>query len=182
MGYKWVLRFCPGAKFVMKADDDAFVDVYRVVKVLREALVHGTSSVAPVPLMTLNSELSSSQAANQAAAVHHQSTNIPRNVMSCSIFPNGTIPKRDGKWSLTFDQYPYSTFPPYCSGVAYFASIDVVFDILAGSQQVEPVIQIDDVFVTGIITSSMRIYQQPFNLRYIDSSPLADSTFAATNT
>lgn len=56
MGMKWVTSFCPSAKFVLKADDDVFVDIYWIVEILqgryrnanRLVLCNVFSGMAPV--------------------------------------------------------------------------------------------------------------------------------------
>ena len=135
--YKWVLRFCNKTKFIMKSDDDSFIDIFRALKVLSE---------------TFYSEL------------HNQN---PRNIIACSLFPEGTPPKREGKWSLSLKQYPYRTYPAYCSGVAYFLTPDVAFDLLEAAHKIKPVLPIDDVFVTGIVASYLNILHFPLNLKYV---------------
>ena len=135
--YKWVLRFCNTTKFIMKADDDSFIDIFRAVKVLRETFLPSNE--------------------NQS----------PRNIIACSLFPEGTPPKREGKWSLTFDEYPFQTYPAYCSGVAYFLTPDIAFDIFEGAHKVKPVLPIDDVFVTGIVAAYLNILHFPLNLKYV---------------
>ena len=135
--YKWILRFCNTTKFIMKADDDSFIDIFRAVKVLSETFLPSN--------------------------VNHS----PRNIIACSLFPEGTPPKREGKWSLTFQEYPFKTYPTYCSGVAYFFTPDIAFDILEGAHQIKPVLPIDDVFLTGIVASYLNILHFPLNLKYV---------------
>jgi len=36
LSYKWVLNYCPTARFILKADDDAFVNIYHVVNMLHK--------------------------------------------------------------------------------------------------------------------------------------------------
>ncbi|RWS30340.1 beta-1:3-galactosyltransferase 5-like protein [Leptotrombidium deliense] len=134
MGYKWVLQFCSHTKFVMKADDDAFIDIFKVIKVLKETF-----------------------------DTTHQA---PRDILACSLFPEGTSTKRDGKWRLSTTEYPFDTFPTYCSGVAYFATPDVLFDMYNAASDVKPFVWIDDLFVTGIVASALNIRLQPLNLKF----------------
>ncbi len=134
--YKWVLHFCNTTKFIMKADDDAFIDIFRAVKVLRETFYSSTDNYNP------------------------------RDIIACSLFPEGTLPKRFGKWSLSLNEYPYDTYPSYCSGVAYFLTLDIIYDIFEAAHRIQPVIRIDDVFLTGIVTASLNIQHFPLNLKY----------------
>lgn len=45
MGYKWVLNYCNNARFVMKADDDAFIDIFNAIKLIKTTF--DTSSIRP---------------------------------------------------------------------------------------------------------------------------------------
>lgn len=47
MGLKWVTYFCQNARYVLKADDDVFMDLFQMTSYLREAL----GSLAPPNLM-----------------------------------------------------------------------------------------------------------------------------------
>ena len=38
MGLKWVTAFCPDAKYVIKADDDAFVNIFEVLKLIKTSV------------------------------------------------------------------------------------------------------------------------------------------------
>ncbi|XP_025016343.1 beta-1,3-galactosyltransferase 5-like [Tetranychus urticae] len=51
MGYKWVLTFCRGAKFVMKIDDDAYVDIFRVVGFLKSTF-HSSNGQPPTGIIS----------------------------------------------------------------------------------------------------------------------------------
>ena len=35
-GIRWVAQFCPGAKYILKADDDVFIHVHNLIKVLKK--------------------------------------------------------------------------------------------------------------------------------------------------
>ncbi|RWS17755.1 beta-1:3-galactosyltransferase 5-like protein [Dinothrombium tinctorium] len=134
MGYKWILQFCNSSKFVMKADDDAFIDVYKVVQVLKNSF--------------------------------DNLEEVPKNILSCSLFPDGTLTKREGKWSLSMSEYPFDTYPSYCSGVAYFATPDVIYDLYKTASEMKLIVWIDDLFVTGIVASALRLRLQPLNLKF----------------
>lgn len=40
MGYKWALRYCTEAKFILKTDDDVFVDSFQLVKYVDSLINH----------------------------------------------------------------------------------------------------------------------------------------------
>lgn len=152
-GYKWLLKFCNQTRFVMKSDDDAFIDLFKVVKVLKTSF--DTNSIS-------NSNQNSNSIRNQ----QNDDDGSPKNIIACSIFPDGTLPKRQGKWSLSTNEYPFETYPKYCSGVAYFLTPDVLFDLYEAAHHVNPVLRIDDVFLTGIVAAVIRLNHLPLNYRY----------------
>ncbi|XP_019636655.1 PREDICTED: beta-1,3-galactosyltransferase 1-like [Branchiostoma belcheri] len=45
MCLKWASEFCPGAKFVMKADDDTFVNIYSLVRYLKHLPASNTTKL-----------------------------------------------------------------------------------------------------------------------------------------
>ncbi|XP_054155876.1 lactosylceramide 1,3-N-acetyl-beta-D-glucosaminyltransferase B-like [Oppia nitens] len=151
-GYKWILRYCNQTKFIMKSDDDSFIDIYRSVQVLIDTFYTSSPTSS-----------SSANSANNNLIDNH----LPRNIIACSLFPTGTQPKRSGKWSLTYQEYPYRTFPAYCSGVAYFLTTDIVYDIYEAAHQIRPVLPIDDLYITGIVAAYLNINHYPLNFKYL---------------
>lgn len=125
LSLRWAVEFCPTANFLLKIDDDAFLDLYAVIQFLQDYKWNAV-------------------------------VDSKRNFLACSLFPKHTLPKRSGKWRLSFESYPYQTFPSYCSGVGYFLTPDVAFDLFEAAHRVRmPIIPIDDVFVTGLLVSSL---------------------------
>ncbi|KAI1284810.1 Lactosylceramide 1,3-N-acetyl-beta-D-glucosaminyltransferase B [Halotydeus destructor] len=135
-GYKWVQEFCKDAKFVMKVDDDAFVDTYHIAQLLRT---------------TFDTEPSLR----------------PSRILACSMFPNGTLTKRAGKWALSSAEYSRPTYPAYCSGIAYFVTPDILGQLyVAAHYMTDRFIWIDDLFVTGIVAAEVRVNHVPLNVRF----------------
>lgn len=126
MGYKWVLNYCRNVTFVLKVDDDAFIDIFALILYTQKKLII--------------------------------SNQHPKDILCCSVFPQGTPVYRNGRYKLTYKDYPYDTLPKYCSGLAYIVTPDVINDLYYASFKVKPFVWIDDVFVTGILPSvySMR--------------------------
>ncbi|XP_046643292.1 beta-1,3-galactosyltransferase 1-like [Daphnia pulicaria] len=60
-------------------------------------------------------------------------------------------PEDYAKWDMTFEQYPWSHYPNYVNGPAYFMHSSVVIPLLAASQTT-PLIPFEDVFLTGMCT------------------------------
>lgn len=137
-GFKWITKFCNKTKFVMKSDDDAFIDIFKVVSTLKDMF-------------------------------DLQPDHVPSGILACSLFPDGTSAKREGKWALTLSEYPNKTYPSYCSGIAYFISPDVLvkLHIEANTKFSKNFLWIDDLFVTGILAMSIRQNHQPLNFKFM---------------
>jgi hypothetical protein len=56
---------------------------------------------------------------------------------------------KDDKFYLSLEEYPWSHYPNYISGGAYFMHASVVIPLLAASQTI-PFSQFEDVFLTGM--------------------------------
>ncbi|UXI16608.1 hypothetical protein NH340_JMT02552 [Sarcoptes scabiei] len=126
LSLRWAVQFCSEGKYILKIDDDAFLDPFALAKSLNK--------------------------------IFQSTSNAYRNLIGCSLFPNNTMPKRKGKWSIDSDIYPYRYYPSYCSGVGYLQTFDVAFDLFNAAHQIDfiPRISIDDVFVTGLVAKSLK--------------------------
>ncbi|GFQ98903.1 hexosyltransferase [Trichonephila clavata] len=72
------------------------------------------------------------------------------NILACRIVPEGTSPRRSGKWMVTRQDYPFQEYPEYCSGLTYFGGLPSIAKIYEAAISGEvPYLWIDDVFVTG---------------------------------
>lgn len=149
-GFKWVANYCNSTQFVMKVDDDAFVDMFQVVRLLRSTFDTPSKELKQQMMVTKNKP------------------QRPSNVLACSLFPNDTPTKRSGKWALSVDEYPASTYPAYCSGIGYFLTPDVLSQLLSTAQRLDrsKFIWIDDLFITGIVAAKANIRHQPLNHRF----------------
>jgi beta-1,3-galactosyltransferase 1 len=146
-GLRWVTKFCNESTFVMKADDDAFIDIFQVVKSLKRFLRAASSSGL-------------------------QSSTIPshhplHDILACSLFPEGTSVKRTGKWALSKEEYPGDSYPTYCSGIAYFMTPDVSSKLFNTAHlKGIKVMWIDDVFVTGVLPAVLGLKHKSMGLKF----------------
>ncbi|KAI8497231.1 hypothetical protein Bbelb_251800 [Branchiostoma belcheri] len=117
MCLKWASEFCPGAKFVMKVDDDTFVNIYSLVRHLKRLsankttrLVTGHVNSGVEPIRDLNTT------------------------------------DKNKRWYISTKDYPWETFPDYASGLAYVMSGDVVRPLYEASWTVKYLF-LEDVFL-----------------------------------
>ncbi|XP_065279659.1 beta-1,3-galactosyltransferase 5-like [Emys orbicularis] len=65
------------------------------------------------------------------------------------------IRNRCSKWYVSKDEYPGSTYPPFCSGTGYVFSTDVASQVYNISESV-PFIKLEDVFI-GLCLAKLKI-------------------------
>ena len=140
MGYKWALSHCPTAKFILKTDDDAFIDIFQLFD-----FTIRTYGSDPVDVLLCN--------------VYPEGTK-PVRVSSSESTEGGR------KWIVTQAEYPFDIYPKYCGGLGYLVTTDVVSRILTLSQSLNRVFWIDDVFVTGVMRELAGKEPYYLNLRY----------------
>lgn len=137
LGLKWIISKCPDAHFILKADDDVFVDTIRLSSLVKLFLGENAGS---------------------------------ENSLVCHVIPDGTSPKRSGKWMVTEEEYPYDEYPEYCSGLAYFArpsTLKKIYDT-ASSGGVS-YLRIDDIFITGLAATLAGIKRQNLGVRFANT-------------
>lgn len=123
MSLKYAVYHCSHAKYVLKTDDDIFVNMPTVLGFLNYGL----------------------------------SPNGADNLMLCVLVRNAMVLRSyRSKWRVSFKEYPYREYPPYCIGWAILYSPDVVFALYKAAQ-VNKYFWIDDVHITGILADQMHI-------------------------
>jgi len=143
MGLKWASEHCAEATYVLKADDDAFVDVEQ----LRRLLLRSFGTPA------------SSSSAPSASVAGEDAT------LACSVQPDGGRVQRTGKWAASRRQYAGETYPAFCSGLAYVLKPSLARRLLDAADAV-PFFWIDDVYVTGLVARAAGVRHFYLNLRY----------------
>jgi hypothetical protein len=74
----------------------------------------------------------------------------------------------DGKWDITFEDWPWSTYPSYLGGPAYLIHGSAILTLLAAGQTT-PMTPFEDLYVTGICAekSGLHIYISTNSTRLI---------------
>ena len=80
--------------------------------------------------------------------LNHTHPNLSRSIMGPLNI--GSRVYRHGKWKLSKSEFPFDIFPPYESGSAYVITGDLIHELFVTAEYV-PHINIDDVYVTGIL-------------------------------
>ena len=138
-GLRWISSHCGRAQFVLKTDDDTFVNMFTFVDNLR----------------TLSTD-------DRCRWTGHHCTGL----LLCNVWSNEIVP-RSGKWTLPYHVWSYETWPDFCPGLAYVMTSDVVYSMYNASFHV-PLVWLDDVYVTGFLPMRLkgRVQRVPYNDRY----------------
>lgn len=118
---KWISERCAHARYVLKTDDDIFVNTFNLLRHLRR--------------------LDRLEAQN--------STRSTRGLLLCLVWYSMTV-MRDGKWKVSKDEWPDDVYPTYCSGSAFVMSTDVAVALHGVSYHV-PFFWVDDFYITGLL-------------------------------
>lgn len=170
--FKWLIerQAASGCRsLVLKCDDDANVDLNQLLRKLEpaSALAQTSGSAhllydSPVPAPA--SELDTFP---EQAPITERS-----NWIMCARFAAHTrvIRRPDRKWRLSKHEYPFDTFPAYCSGLAYLAPLGLLKRLLVlahllhtkearerkeADQHAMGPLWVDDVYVTGVLAASL---------------------------
>lgn len=154
MGLKWAVRHCDSARFILKSDDDAFVDVDQL-----RHFIHRTF--------------------DDETIIGQQQLD---NTFICNVQENARV-QRAGKWAVSPQEYASQTYPAFCSGLAYVLRPRLASRLLAASRAglVRPALWIDDVYVTGLLARAVRAHHFYLNLRYSNQQRQTETEWSATN-
>ncbi|XP_059813504.1 beta-1,3-galactosyltransferase 4-like [Hypanus sabinus] len=121
----WVREHCPDARFVLKADDDVFVNV--------RALVTHLAALSPPESEPEGHPRSRSVAEPDLYLGRiHASVRVERDPDSPYYVPEAA--------------YPAPTYPRYCSGTAYVLSRGAAAKVLAAAHRL-PLVRVEDAFI-----------------------------------
>ncbi|KAM9231705.1 UDP-GalNAc:beta-1,3-N-acetylgalactosaminyltransferase 1 [Leptosomus discolor] len=119
MAFRWVTEFCSNARFIMKTDDDVFINTANLVKFL----------------LKLNS-----------------SENI---FTGYPLIDNVAYRGFHKKRYISYDEYPFKFYPPYCSGMGYILDGKLALRIYELMGHIKPV-KFEDVYV-GICLNILKV-------------------------
>jgi len=116
----WIAIYCRQAAYSLKADDDAFVNVFAALHHLHDL---------------------------QSIAVDRQHRR-PGAMLLCLVWHKPPV-ARSGKWNVSRREFPGSRYPDYCFGVGYIVTLDVVDLLLAAAAAGEHPRENGDVTAAG---------------------------------
>lgn len=149
---KWISHFCSEAKFVLKTDDDMFVNMFTLIRHLKRL-----------------QETRRRRRRGRTGAVDH--------LLMCLVWHNMPV-LRSGKWKVSRSDWKADFYPAYCSGSAFVMSIDVAVALHSVSYFV-PFFWVDDVYVTGLLPLKLgTIRHSQFMSAYILNGKALEEKFS----
>ena len=138
MAFKWLIYECPKARFLLKTDDDVFVNLPFLLSTLQN------------PSLPLNQQLQQSR------------------LIYCHMIERAKVKRSyRSKWRVSYEEYSGKYFPHSCPGFAILYSADAVLPLYLEAQKL-PYFWIDDVHITGTVASNLNMSITPFDNMYLD--------------
>jgi len=134
----WTNNYCSNSVYLIKLDDDVFVNIKLLIKRLLWTLVEDKIKVNK-PFLYCN----------------HLIRSKPKR-------------KNSSKWFISMDKYPKAVYPPYCEGYAYITNVATMrlIDKQYRSNKV-PLFWIDDLYVTGMLLDDLKqVKRYHYRLRH----------------
>lgn len=142
MAFKWFVYECPNAHFLLKTDDDVFVNLPLLFNILEN------------PSLPLHQQLQFSR------------------LIYCHLIERAKVKRSyRSKWRVTYNEYSGRYFPKSCPGFSILYSADTVLPLYLEAQKL-PYFWIDDVHITGTVASNLNISITPFDNMYLDEKSL----------
>lgn len=86
--------------------------------------------------------------------IHNKSTS---DILECQVITqNKPQRRRKNKWYITLEEYPFSTFLPYCAGHSSIMSIDIVRKMYHATRKI-PFLWLEDVYGSGFLSLLLKI-------------------------
>ena len=127
-GLQWTDQFCTGAMFVLKADDDVYVHLPILVKLLnRSAMKNQSSQNKSIVRSSLLRSNKSSRSLN------HGLPSITNHGLVGAVITKSRV-MRHGLWGLDYNIHPAEFYPDYCSGNLYLMNRTTVHRIVVAAQ------------------------------------------------
>ncbi|XP_017151020.1 beta-1,3-galactosyltransferase 5-like [Drosophila miranda] len=135
MALQWFNYHCNRAQFLLKVDDDIFVNTPTLLENLRD----------PKPSNSSNRRLLDGliqQRSGLLLCAKREGDRVARSYRS--------------KWRASFKEYSDSRYPDFCPGFTVLYSPDVAKKLYAEAQR-SPYFRLDDVHITGILSKRLHI-------------------------
>ncbi|XP_055524830.1 uncharacterized protein LOC129718261 [Wyeomyia smithii] len=149
MMLKWVVNNCDGrVKYIVKCDDDTFVNVPNLLQVL----LGGTVPLykASIPFYDRNT-IAVTAKKNRLVEVKRLLTGF----LFCEVKP---IADTSSKWYSPNYMYSKEFYPHYLSGASYLMNLEAA-KLLYRTSLTTPIFHLEDVYLTGIVADRVKLHR-----------------------
>ena len=119
---KWISKHCRRTKYVLKTDDNVFVNVFSLLEILSSP-----------PL-----------------ADNGDDVDRGRKLLACKLYwkvAHSPV-RREGDWAIKQSEWRYSSWPPFCHGAAFVMSANLAVELFDVTVHV-PFLWLDHIYLTG---------------------------------
>lgn len=132
------------AKFLLKADDDSFINVPNLIQIL----LGGTIPIYKSAIYTLDAK---------SPLKDENLVKNTENLLLGVLYPDSTVTRRtDDRFYVPEFMYEGKVYPPYLEGSAYVMSSDVALKLYDASFKT-PILHFEDVFITGLAAKNAEV-------------------------
>ncbi|XP_077557225.1 beta-1,3-galactosyltransferase brn-like [Haemaphysalis longicornis] len=141
--------------------DVVLLDIVDAYRNLTHKFLHGSRWVIDNCLLDANRaivKLDDDTLVNVEALVNHVNRMPERPPqIHCLLYNNvSALRNRSSKWYVTEEEYPNKAYPPYCAGLGYIMTADVLPMLYNASVRV-PFFWVDDVYATGMLAAAANV-------------------------
>ena len=137
IGLRYARDFCSNAKYVMKVDDDIFVNLPLVTTLLHQLELHDPRNKI-------------------VGACYPNITVLRRDYTLSELKLNKIFSQRFRSWITKCEDYPFKYYPDYAQGHSYIVTSRLAWDLLARAKFI-PVLPVEDAFITGVLRTMSRM-------------------------
>ncbi|XP_065332402.1 beta-1,3-galactosyltransferase 1-like [Cloeon dipterum] len=146
---KWVRSHCRHAQYVMKTDDDMYVNLPKLITYLQEDLAKFRPRIAKPTAVELPATTLTSSLPDFADSL----SELLVGTLICNAQP---ISNARSKWYAPKYMFEGRRYPKYLSGTGYVMSARVVKKLFDAALHT-PLFHLEDVYITGICSKAAKI-------------------------
>ncbi|ESP01951.1 hypothetical protein LOTGIDRAFT_111415 [Lottia gigantea] len=91
-------------------------------------------------------------------------------LLACNIFKNhNPMRNKNSKNYISKRKYPWDKWPPFCQGMAYLMSFDLIHKLNEGVRNPtknQPFVWLDDVYITGMVINNLKLKLTNLTISY----------------
>lgn len=158
----WIREYCLGAKYIVKTDDDVFVNIFALDRFLNHAVqaaerVRGGTESSKKEKSGEGPESKESGSGKTLLEEASKRLKRARPEIQCLVWEGMTVLRdKKSKWYVDPREYSNRTYPPYCSGNAFLMTWSTAHALLHAST-VTPFLWVDDAYLTGVLAKAAKV-------------------------